>query len=282
MDRNGPRYQPYRDVAAAPFRWRLGLRPLDLTDWIQIDGHYDREIAEKHRVLDDHPEIVFSVLDGVEDESREVLDAIVDHLRDLDPRRFGDLDADEQLHPLDAAGRLVQEDLVLMVERDGGLVCAGGSVCFPNRWDLRSKVGLPIAAIHAPVAQLNEQLEAPIDRFLARLGSDKSYWRLGWGVLDTDELFQPPSAPRVAARPAHYHLRVERETLRRFPATRCVLFTIRTYLTPLGAMPAGLDAHALAAAIDALPEDVAAYKQLEGVGGALTEWLRQLATTSAQ
>ena len=40
--------------------------------------------------------------------------------------------------------------------------------------------------------------------------------------------------------------------------------------------------HSWADAIDALPADVAAYKQLDGVRPELVGWLRQLATTSAQ
>ena len=46
------------------------------------------------------------------------------------------------LHPLDVASRLVQEDLIVMIEhRRRRMVFGAGSVCFPNRWDLRSKLG---------------------------------------------------------------------------------------------------------------------------------------------
>ena len=83
------------------------------------------------------------------------------------------------------------EDLVMMVERDGRLIFGGGSVCFPNRWDLRSKLGCTMAEVHAPVALLNEQLEAPVDRFFERLRPERSYWRLGWGILDTDDWYTP-------------------------------------------------------------------------------------------
>ena len=120
------------------------------------------------------------------------------------------------LHPLDAAARLVPEDLVLLVERDGRLVFGGGSVCFPNRWDLRSKLGLSMAGVHAPVDRLNDQLEAPIDGFFDRLTPERSFWRLGWGVLDTADWYTPvdgTASPRpVAPAPDQHYLRVERET----------------------------------------------------------------------
>ena len=114
------------------------------------------------------------------------------------------------------------------------LVFGAGSVCFPNRWDLRSKLGLPFRAVHQPVSLLNDQLGETIDRFFDRLTPERSFWRLGWGVLDSVDLYQPldgTAAPRPATpTPADLVVRVERETLRRLPRTGCVLFTIRTHL----------------------------------------------------
>jgi dimethylamine monooxygenase subunit A len=270
---------PYRPYLGGPFRWRLGLRPLDLRDWIEIDERYDADIAAKLDVLERYRDTVFVALDDIEPEATEVLDALVTHLRARFPDRFADVEVDRLLHPLDAAGRLVQEDLAILVERGGRLVFGGGSICFPNRWDLRSKLGLPLSAVHAPVSRLNEQLQEPIDRFFARLTPERGFWRLGWGVLDTDDRYQPldgTAAPRPASpTPADLHLRVERETLRRFPETNCVLFTIRTYVAPLSSLaedPA--EGCRLAEAIEALPDDVADYKQLDAIGAAAADLLR--------
>jgi lambda repressor-like predicted transcriptional regulator len=261
------------------FRWRLGVRPLDLTDWIELGPDADAAIAAKATLARDHPDTVFAVLDDVEPESTEVADALVSHLRERWPERYGDAVLDPALHPLDAAARLVPEDLVLLVEREGRLVFGGGSVCFPNRWDLRSKLGLSMAAVHAPVAQLNEQLEAPIDGFFERLSPARSFWRLGWGILDTDDWYTPldgTAAPRpVHPRPEQLFLRVERETLRRMPATNCVLFTIRTYVRPV--MEAAVDggvAERLADALASLPDDVREYKDVVSTADALVDNLR--------
>ena len=175
--------------------------------------------------------------------------------------------------------RLVPEDLVLLVERDGRLVFGGGSVCFPNRWDLRSKLGLSMAGVHAPVAKLNEQLEAPIDGFFDRLTPQRSYWRLGWGILDTPEWYTPvdgTASPRpVDPAPDQFFLRVERETLRRFPATNCVLFTIRTYVAAVLEAADDRDvARRLADSLSALPDDVRGYKDLRTTADALISTLR--------
>ncbi|MEP1122726.1 MAG: DUF3445 domain-containing protein [Ilumatobacter sp.] len=275
-------YTPWRErgsVVGGDFRWRLGIRPLDLDDWIEFgvdsDGP-DGWLADKARILADHHETAVATLDGIEAEATEVADAVVAHLAAHEPHRPRHLGP--SVHPLDAAGRLVPEDLVLMVERDGRLVFGGGSVCFPNRWDLRSKLGRTMAEVHAPVAGLNDQLEVNIDQFLARLRPDRPFWRLGWGVIDVADGYTPtdgtaPPRPTVHD-PSEMFVRVERETLRRFPDTGCVLFTIRTYVTSLGSVTAdGESAHNLAAALDAMSPAVLSYKDLSDQADALVELL---------
>ncbi len=239
-------------------------------DWIELGPDADAAIAAKPRLMAQYPDTVFAVLDAeVERESHEVADALVDHLRRRWPDRYGDVTLDPQLHPLDAAARLVPEDLVLLVERDGQLVFGGGSVCFPNRWDLRSKLGLTMAGVHAPVARLNDQLEdadrrvlrpahAPTQLLAPRLGRSSTH-------ADWYTPVDGTAAPRPAAvrRPRTLFCA---SNVRRCGGSRrpsCVLFTIRTYVTPipLAASSSGV-ADRLAASLDSLPDDVRGYKDL--------------------
>jgi hypothetical protein len=168
------------------------------------------------------------------------------------------------------------------------LIFGGGSVCFPNRWDLNSKLGLTMSEVHAPVDRLNEQLQDPIDSFFERLMPEKSFWRLGWAVLDTDELYQAVdgTAPKSPALPTlgdpttgdRLFLRVERETIRRFPKTHCVLFTIRSYVRPLSHLvDRPEDAVRLAEALSNLPEDVRDYKQTTKLTAPAVHWLQSVA-----
>jgi hypothetical protein len=266
-------YRPWLDrghVVDGAFRWRLGARPLDLADWIELGQDAtgpDGWIAQKDRVMAHHASTAFVVADGIEPECQEIAGALLAHLRSRWPERYDDAALDPGLHPLDAAARLVPEDLVVMVVRDGRLLFGGGSVCFPNRWDLLSKVGAPLAAVHEPVAQLNDQLGQAVDAFFARLRPERSFWRMGWGILDTADGYAPVDGT-AGPRPAEptiddLHVRVERETLRRFPRTDAVLFTLRTYISPLRAVVADPENRAgIARIVDAMPADVRGYKEI--------------------
>jgi dimethylamine monooxygenase subunit A len=266
-------YRPWLDrghVVDGSFRWRLGARPLDLHDWIELGPDAegpDGWIAQKSVVMARHATTAFAVMADIEPECDEIAVALVEHLRSRRPELYRDVTLGVGRHPLDAAARLVPEDLVVMVEREGRLVFGGGSVCFPNRWDLVSKLGAPIGAVHAPVARLNEQLEHAVDGFFERLRPERSFWRLGWGILDTADGYTPldgTAAPRPE-RPTidDLHVRVERETLRRFPRTNAVLFTIRTYVSPLRSVIADPENRsAIATIVDAMPSDVRGYKDI--------------------
>ncbi|BAN04217.1 heme-dependent oxidative N-demethylase family protein [Ilumatobacter coccineus] len=251
-------YRPWAQrgqVVEGEFRWRLGTHPLDLANWIEWGPDAPGWIDEKPALLAAHRDTVFSVLDGIEPEADEVATAIAHHVG---------ADLDTSMHPLEAAARLVPDDLVLMVERDDRFVFGGGSVCFPNRWDLPSKIGRTMAEVHAPVADLNRQLEPAIDAFFDRLRPERSFWRLGWGLIDSPDGFEPPrSSPRPSVHPDDddVYVRVERETLRRFPVTNCVLFTIRTYLAPITTLSAD-DRSRVRAAVAAMAPGVRAYKDV--------------------
>ena len=300
-----PDYQPY---LAGAFRWRLALRPLDLAHWIEIGDDYDHEMDAKNLIFSKNFSTANAFQPNTEDEAAEVLINLVEHLvatwpdwftrdgRDIvnhhRHERFAvepSSDGQWAEHPLVTCARLVQEDFALLVEQDGRLVFGGGSVCFPNRWDLNSKLGLTMSEVHAPVDQLNDQLQDPIDSFFQRLSPQKSFWRTGWGVLDTDELYQAVdgTAAKSPALPLlgdpttgdQLFLRVERETIRRFPKTNCVLFTIRSYVRPLSHLvDRPEDAARLAEALSNLPDDVRDYKRTTELTAPAVHWLQTVAT----
>jgi hypothetical protein len=251
----------------------MGLRPLDLANWLELDEHYESELTQKTALLDQHFDVVVATEPEGEAGSRELLVEVRDFLQRVHPKVATSVDDDE--HPIVAASRLVQEDLCVLVKDDQWRLRAA-CVCFPSRWDLASKIGTTLDAIHGPVPHYDEVLARPTNGFFDRLGPERSYWRLNWTLLDSAALHQP-SAARVAPSGdlADWSFRVERQTLRQLPQTRAIVFTIRTYVTSAATLADanGEFVPALLHAIESASPETQAYKGWTGVAARLREAL---------
>lgn len=255
MTRAAPEWLDELPLEPGPPWLAMGTRGLDAAAWLIVDGERDHELSLKASLLATHHDEVFAAIDSpaVDVASREVLDLVVAATgRAPEPA----------LHPLDAAGRLVQEDLCLLVLRDGAPHLDAASLCFPSYWRLSDKLGRPLADVHAPVAHYDDELASKVDRFLQRLPPDRPVWRRNWSIHDDPTLFLPdPTPPRAVEPPAGLWLRSERQTLRGLASAEAVLFTIRTQQVPLAVLAERPDvAHRMAAAIAAWSPELKAYK----------------------
>jgi len=212
----------------------MGVHPLDLATWLILDDRFDAELALKAQLLAERHDDVFLARPGSEAAGREVLDLVTAWLTTHSGRAHAPSSAPLDLHPLDRAGRLVQEDLCVLVEHDGRYLLEAGSVCFPSHWRLSEKLGRSVAAIHGPVHHYDVELEARVDRFFDRLRPEHPVVRRNLSIHSHDELFRPEphESPASFARDVsglgQVWLRSERQTLVRLPATGAVLFTIKT------------------------------------------------------
>lgn len=287
-----PVYLPFDGETYRP---SMGLLALDLAEWIEVDRDLPKDLALKQDLLAKRHADVFAALPASRAGSQETLDLIATHLPQRFPdvyRRDGEALANiatgetwdltqSDLHPLDLAGRLVQEDLCLMERNDEGWRLTAASLCFPSRWSLAEKLGKPMAAIHAPVPLYAEKLARPVDRFFDKLVSNKAVWRANWSVKDDPTLYQPiryqspvgsPITPETVGH--RIYLRVERQTLRRLPKTDAILFTIRTYVRKLeDCVTSAAVAQRLANSITGLPPEVMRYKNMDRFADALSVWL---------
>jgi Haem-dependent oxidative N-demethylase, alpha subunit-like len=260
------RYMPY-PFADGAYSLALGLAPMREDTWLDFDEHYVPEMREKGIRLRDEYDSVFLALPGSESGQAETLELLLQHLIAFYPERFRILgrsagsDLSGRIEnltngerwdiahfagaPLDLAARLVQEDLCLMSPRGGDTyVLSAGSVCFPLRWELRDKIGLPLAAIHHPVPGYREKLATPGDLYMARLKPHRPSWRCNWNVVDSPNLYlrqsPHPQGADGSITPGNagskLWIRSERQTLRKLPKSGDVLFTIRTYIRPLSVL----------------------------------------------
>ena len=251
---------PYVPLDARGWRMAMGLRPLEMARWLEIDARRDEELALKSRLLREVPETVVATQPAGDAPSAELYGEVLAWL-DAYGAPSRDVAPGVQDHPVVAAARLVQEDLCVLV-RDDLWRLRAACVCFPSRWSLATKIGRGLDEIHAPVPGYRETLASATTGLFDRLSVDRPFWRLNWTVLDDPSLFQPePAREATGEDVTQWHFRVERQTIRRLRRTGAIVFTIRSYVSPvaeLAGQPEFL-AH-LCASIEGAPPATQSYK----------------------
>lgn len=300
-----PSHTPY-DGSSKPFT--IGLKPLSLDDWIEPGPDFEDQLDEKARLYAEIPEKVFVEEPDSRGVQAEVLDLLVEHL----PRRFPDIyrkDGDAMLigqggrrvllgadpASLRTASLLVAEDLIVMRKGEGGWRLAAGSLCFPSSWSLVEKFGKPLQDIHAPVPGFGPGTRSAdlINRMFDGL-QGQAVERYNWSIQAGSALYHPLSGQqridRATGRPTKFpdgdidgraFIRVERQTLRKLPVSKDILFTIRIHIDPLKVLDRHPDRAALAesfaAQLDAMEEAQLDYKGLTSDRDRLAARLRAMA-----
>jgi len=239
---------PYHHPDAHLFR--IGLTPIVEAGW--FEGPYERAdgdpAARKAATYERSPDLCWRETEGSQAGQAEVLAMM--------RRHFAVDDADDgTVPPLRAAAGLVDDDLCLMEQREGGWTLTAASLCASSFFSAEEVVGKSLAELHGPVAGFGEKLLPRVDRIFTALAADSIVERRNWSVVASGELFLPSSAPVRARQPQiapedagrELHLRMERQTLRRLPQTGGLLFTIRIWRHPLEdlrATPVRLEAFA--------------------------------------
>jgi hypothetical protein len=192
------------------------------------------------------------------------------------------------LEPLRYIAGQVQEDIVLLEQRDDTLFADAGVVTFAADWSFGFDVGMSFLEIHGPVPRIRQ--EGVITRaheFLKLLQPHHPYRRTNWTMtirrrLDVSTERYPEWGPDRdwiqqvddATFGRLVHLRVEVQHLIRLPYSGAVMFLIRTYMLPLERL-ATVDAwrSRTAAALAELPDDMADYKGIIKYKDRAAAWL---------
>jgi heme-dependent oxidative N-demethylase alpha subunit-like protein len=233
----------HRPWAESPPDFAIGLKPIAPEAW--LEGGETDPAGRKDALYADHPAAVWAETAGSRPGQEEILGLVAD-IAPVDPR--------PDLPPLYAAARAVSDDLCLMEKREGEWTLTALSLSAGTFFTAKSVIGLPLGSLHAPAPGFADRFAGRVVRIFDALQPDAILERRNWTVMAGDDLFAP-NGEAVRARIAAIapgeagealFVRVERQTIRRLPATRGIVFTIRVWR------------HALAA-LDAEPELIAAF-----------------------
>lgn len=287
---------------------KLGLRSRAEADWLPSGDLFGdtnlraRQIALKQTLSDARHRDIFAALPGSEPAGHEVYEMVRDHLTAHHPGTVAPpASPDPALHPLDAAARLVPEDLLVLEARHHATAdtitgssagssadssAAGpetlwhllaGALAFPAHWVLRDKMGLPLAAIHEPVPHYGARLERPMDKFFNAMQVGPISARMNWSLQADEDYYAPHRKDRVPLAvgdvETRLFLRVENQTLRKLPKTGAILFTIRTHMVPFQRWRDAPDAIAdLLTMCGEMSAATYAYKGIHLYEAALRDW----------
>lgn len=243
-------HTPY-DGSKQPFT--VGLEPIEESCWLEIDTHLAAHLERKTELLEHSYDAVFRQEAETDQAQLEVLDLVLAHLAthhtttheissETVALKDGSSTVDLNSRPaLETAARLIQEDLVLMRASDQGYRLVAACLCFPSSWSLEEKHGQTMRAIHETVPGFNDgRMGAVVGRIFDNLKVGQLVGRYNWAIYDDADLHHPEARQLAPARAdetsdilASLFIRVERQTLRRLPASHDILFTIKIHHDPM-------------------------------------------------
>lgn len=277
-------YPPPND--GKPFRLNMGLRSLELSNWLEAGEDLTPQILERQQFIDSAREIVYQELPGYKGAIAELVERIVENLQEFHDRDYLftsnsvtylptnttiSLNSDDVLLQL---ASIIAEDLVVLAREDGEWKIIAGAVIFPSRWKLSEKIGKGMDAVHAPVPGYATALAPYMTATFDKVTVDRQVWRKNWSLHSTEHLHQPTSI-HAPATPENYWWRTERQTLTRARVGEFMYFTIRNRAEPLQWIKSDPESSALfAETLASYSPETIEYKGLIQDHQAIIDYLR--------
>ncbi|KAI1761211.1 hypothetical protein GGR53DRAFT_525337 [Hypoxylon sp. FL1150] len=297
------KYQPYKTQGHVT----MGIQKRVRSDWIRIDRGYLDRIRERLPLIKEKPEFTIGTGEKVDPAIEELYEEVM--IRYL-PARFPTMFkargktvenlATGTTYPLTTAGLTHAEMLAYMgenVEEDFYFMCPdhdnqyrlqGYIACFPGGFLSPARVGESVREIHKPVPGYDRKLGLSVDRYFGRMQPGDFIGRMNWSLqVDGADLFRTDgnnyypgmdgafSGEKEDPSLDECYLRVEHQTLTKLPRSGAVIFTVRSYMTPLHQVKAEGDGKALAEAIESMPEGLGHYKMRQYWGNKILPWLME-------
>lgn len=252
----------YDDRPWRPFRWpyhqTMSIYKLDINHWLDMDKYYWHYIEEKKRIWHQYGRENIDWLPELYDACLELMETVAEHMLERYPLLFTELlarngrvvrneltkeilDMSMPLkdHPLMYVTKMAKEDFYIVQKNpaDGRHYLVAAAVPFPGGlFGIDSKLGQHLDVIHDEVPYYHEKLKTSMERWFERLDEylpvERASWYITWDhKLKVNNIYQLPKfVPNLessmrATDPKQFNVRVERQTLRRLPKSRAIIFT---------------------------------------------------------
>lgn len=224
-----------------------GVLPLQDDGWLCVDEAFAGQMAERDQLIREVPDVVHALQERARPAADELYAQVLARLRITDGYRVSadtvrrpdgvEVPLDPRI-PLITLGRLVQEDLCLMLRQGDEYVLGGAILCFPASWSLDEKLGRALLGIHRTVKHYSDDLARRVQRMFEMIRVGQPLYRMNALVYANPALHQPrrEGDPRLDRTNGQY-LRSERQCMLRLPESDAVLFSIHTYTLLLSDLP---------------------------------------------
>jgi len=164
-------------------RLRLGLNAIDDSEWIHYESDFADRIIQKQTLIEELGREVLDALPSSLAAQKELLYLLLEYIRLHHTDKFSVTNsgviskrnnknyiiADYENNPLELVSYLSADDYCLLEEDGEDYKLVAASVCAPTWWKLSEKIGKPLASIHEPIMNLEEN----IGRMIQTVTSDR-------------------------------------------------------------------------------------------------------------
>lgn len=254
----------YDDRPWRPFRWpyhqTMSIYKLDINHWLDMDKYYCHYIEEKKRIWHKYGRENIDWLPEAYDSCFELMEMVTSHMLERYPLLFTllqdkklqgrvvrneltkeilDMSMPLKEHPLMYVTKMAKEDFYVVQKNpeDGMHYLVAAAVPFPGGlFGICDKLGKHLDIIHEEVPYYQEKLKKLMERWFERLDEyspvERASWYITWDhKLKVNNIYQLPKfVPNLESSmrstdPKEFNVRVERQTLRRLPKSRAIIFT---------------------------------------------------------
>ncbi len=296
--------------AGDSYQYSVNIQPVVNEPILDVDEHYQTEIKLRNSILDRNKTGRYVNLPHMKTAQWDTLEAIMEDLathysqfftlhqkgdrwtwenKILNVRdTFAFLDESSlPYEPFEYIARQVQEDIILLDQREKDLFLDAGVLTFPTKWSIEFDAGMSFEEFHAPVPRAHQMgVFKKAKSFLRRIEIGKPWTRRNWTMtvnrrLDTSFETYPAwgkdrSSVTLDNCGAKVHLRVEVQRFVRLPRSNSLMFTIHTYLISLEELSINpVWTKRLHEVLKKLPSDIVQYKGLSRYRDTVLTWLSQ-------